>query len=110
MVQYVFSDQVNADAIFDLLNWFVQWAGAELYQRNTRLSGRACLSQRNRAGDELILHKMESIHRRLTEVFWKHKPRLNELWSQYQEQCRPPIIPLSYMEYAPGAPIVVPKR
>lgn len=109
MVQYVFSDQVNADAIFDLLTGL--YNGRVLSYINEIQDFQKSLPESaEQEQDELILHKMESIHRRLTEVFWKHKPRLNELWSQYQEQCRPPIIPLSYMEYVPGKPIVVPKR
>ncbi len=109
MIQYVFDDQVDEKGIFDLLTGL--YNGRVLSYITEMQAYQKCLPQGEGCQpDELLLHKMESILRRLTDVFWKHKPDLNQAWSQYQEQCRPPIIPLTYMEYIPGRPIVVPKR
>jgi len=109
MIQYVFNDDADKDAIFDLLTGL--YNGRVLSYILEMQAYRQCLPQEEEYQlDELMLHKMTSIHHRLTDVFWKHKPDLNEVWSQYQKQCRPPIIPLTYMEYVPGKPIVVPKR
>jgi len=59
---------------------------------------------------ELMVRKMESIRQRLTNKFWEMKNIYNREWNQRSEQVKPPIIPLGYMEYIPGKPIVVPKK
>lgn len=60
--------------------------------------------------DEIMVRKMESIRRRLTERFWLIKPELSRQWLHKTEQNKPPIVPLGYMEYVPGKPIVIPKK
>lgn len=60
--------------------------------------------------DELLVRKMETIRNRLTNNFWNKKDLFNKQWIEKYEQVRPPIIPLGYMEYVPGKPIVVPKK
>lgn len=60
--------------------------------------------------EQLMVRKMESIRNNLTNQFWLKKNFLNEAWIKRREQVKPPIIPLGYMEYVPGKPIVVPKK
>ena len=60
--------------------------------------------------DDLMVHKMDSIRQHLTEEFWRQKPEINKKWLSKTEQAKPPLIPLGYMEYVPGRPIVVPKK
>ncbi len=60
--------------------------------------------------DELMVQKMDSIRYHLSNEFWQAKPEFNQRWLSRQEQLKPPIIPLGYMEYVPGKPVVVPKR
>ncbi|PKM78306.1 MAG: glycosidase [Firmicutes bacterium HGW-Firmicutes-15] len=60
--------------------------------------------------NDLMVRKMESIRQHLTEEFWRQKPQFNQMWLNKSEQVKPPLIPLGYMEYVPGKPVVVPKK
>lgn len=60
--------------------------------------------------DDIFIRRMESMRRYLTEEFWRQKPGLNQRWINKTEQRRPPLVPLGYIEYVPGKPIVVPKK
>ncbi|MGS0763734.1 glycoside hydrolase family 130 protein [Syntrophomonas curvata] len=60
--------------------------------------------------DELMVQKMDSIRHHLSSELWRAKPEFNQRWLSRQEQVKPPIIPLGYMEYVPGKPVVVPKK
>ena len=60
--------------------------------------------------NEMMIQKMESIHQRITEEFWRQKPALSRQWAARSEQAKPPLVPLGYMEYIPNRPIVVPKK
>ncbi|MGI6412691.1 MAG: glycosidase [Syntrophomonadaceae bacterium] len=59
---------------------------------------------------ELMVGKLVFIRQRLSKTFWHMKPELNRQWVQRSEQVKPAIIPLGYMEYVPGKPIVIPKK
>ncbi|MDD3022541.1 MAG: glycosidase [Syntrophomonadaceae bacterium] len=63
-----------------------------------------------RERDAIMVGKMDSIRQQLTSRFWLIKPELTRQWLHKREQNKPPIIPLGYMEYVPGKPIVVPKK
>jgi hypothetical protein len=54
--------------------------------------------------------KMESVKQRLTSCFWQLKPDFIRQWITESEKIRPAILPLGYMEYVPGKPIVIPKK
>lgn len=60
--------------------------------------------------DAIMVGKMDAIRQRLTSRFWLLKPELTRQWLHKREQSKPPIIPLGYMEYVPGKPIVIPKK
>ncbi|MDD4802017.1 MAG: glycosidase [Syntrophomonas sp.] len=59
--------------------------------------------------NNLMVNKTESILQNLKKEFWRQKPNFNERWLNKTDQVRPPLIPLGYMEYIPGKPVVVPK-
>lgn len=60
--------------------------------------------------DQILVSKMEVIRYQLIEAFRKKKNEFIKQWLNSKEQARPPIIPLGYMEYVPGKPIVIPKK
>lgn len=60
--------------------------------------------------DELMVQKMDSSRFHLTDEFFKAKAGFNQRWLKRQEQIKPPIVPLGYMEYVPGKPVVVAKK
>ncbi|MEN6462278.1 MAG: glycosidase, partial [Syntrophomonas sp.] len=60
--------------------------------------------------NDLLVHQMESIRQRLHNQFWRLKPGFSGKWIEKSEQVKPPLVPLSYMEYVPGKPIVIPKK
>lgn len=68
----------------------------------------SCLAEENR--NHLLLKQMNLIRSRIAEQFWNQKPDLIRWWQDRNETTRPPIIPLHYMEYVPGRPIVIPKQ
>lgn len=59
---------------------------------------------------DLLVRKMDSIRQQLTAEFWKQKPQFNQTWLHKSDQIKPPLVPLGYMEYVPGKPVVVPKK
>lgn len=60
--------------------------------------------------DALMVAKMESIRWDLTEEIWSRKPDFTRRWLNKKEQVKPLIVPLGYMEYVPGKPVVIPKK
>ncbi|MEQ8202091.1 MAG: glycosidase, partial [Syntrophomonadaceae bacterium] len=60
--------------------------------------------------DTMLLGKMESMRRSLTEECWRQKPHLNRQWLDHFETSKPPLVPMGYAEYVPGEPVVAPKK
>jgi len=60
--------------------------------------------------EESMVNKMESIHQRLAAALWERKAEFIREWLHRSEQSKPPLVPLGYMEYVPGKPIVIPKK
>ncbi len=60
--------------------------------------------------EEFLTRKMEGMRRRLTTMIWGRKNDFVREWVSRTEQCKPALIPLGYMEYVPGKPIVIPKK
>jgi len=58
----------------------------------------------------LIMQKIKQVRQKLTEEFWRQKPEMSSNWFRKAEQSRPRLVPLGYMEYVPGRPVVVPKE
>ena len=64
----------------------------------------------NSEQDALLLARMDSIKRQLTEELHRYKNDFTRRWMNKKEQVRPALIPLGYMEYVPGKPLVIPKK
>ncbi|MGI6436305.1 MAG: glycosidase [Syntrophomonadaceae bacterium] len=60
--------------------------------------------------DALMVAKMDSIRRHLTTELCLRKPEFTRRWLNKKEQHKPAIVPLGYMEYVPGKPVVIPKK
>ena len=58
----------------------------------------------------ITLQKINQVQKKLNGEFWRQKPELIKNWLRKDEQSRPPLVPLGYMEYVPGKAIVVPKE
>src|SRR5665647_1239525 len=56
------------------------------------------------------IQKINQIRQELTSEFWRQKPEMSKNWILKAQQYRPRLIPLGYMEYVPGRPVVVPKE
>ncbi len=59
---------------------------------------------------ELLVQKSDVLKSKVINSFWQKKDDFILNWSQNYEKVRPPFIPLGYMEYVPGKPIVIPKK
>jgi len=77
----------------------------EMQQFNASIS---CASDVER--DAFLVRKMESVKHRLTNCFWQLKPNFSRQWMAENDKIKPAIIPLGYMEYVPGKPVVIPKK
>jgi len=108
LLDYVFNDEREYEEILDALTKLYNGRVAsyiiEMQSFSQKFSGMT-----NEEKDELMVRKMESIRQRLTNKFWLTKPELSRQWLNKMEQVKPAIVPLGYMEYVPGKPIVVPK-
>ncbi len=60
--------------------------------------------------EEFLNRKMDAVRQRLITVMWSMKSDFVKEWIHRAEQSKPPLIPLGYMEYVPGKPIVIPKK
>lgn len=109
LLVYMFDSQVSRDSIFALLTGLYNARVASYIEENQAFR-KSLAGMKEDEVDDMMLHKMDSMRTRLTTVFWQHKPELNQEWSHRLEQTRPPIIPLGYMEYVPGKPVVIPKK
>lgn len=123
----VLNDELWVSSILELLLSYV--FGPEEYQEEclqalTAIYNGRLVSYTNQMADfrklttgfpgpeqnDMLIGKTESIRQHLTAEFWKQKPQFNQMWLHKSEQVKPPLVPLGYMEYVPGKPVVVPKR
>lgn len=108
-ISYTFTPDLDEEKVLNLLTAIYNGQVASyVLQRENFIEDLACFSSEDK--DELILRKTESIRNRLTNTFWAKKPSFNNKWLEKREQVKPAIIPLGYMEYVPGKPIVIPKK
>jgi predicted GH43/DUF377 family glycosyl hydrolase/glycosyltransferase involved in cell wall biosynthesis len=109
MQMYAFDKESDRKPIFELMTGIYNGRVAsymlEMQQIESQLG-----SLNGPVLGEILVGKMESIRRKLTNVFLSRKPELNRQWLQKKEQAKPPLVPLGYMEYVPGRPIVIPKK
>ncbi len=124
--QFILGDKLWVSSVMSLLLSYVFEAEEQQSQRllaltalyNGRVAGYAnqMSSFRNLTSifagaeqDDMLVGKMDSIRLHLTAEFWNQKPQFNQMWLNKSEQSKPPLVPLGYMEYVPGKPVVVPK-
>lgn len=109
MFAYTFGpeeEQMDLCAAFtSLYNGRVASYALELRQFNQQLKESSLEGK-----DELLIRKIEAVRQRLTDVVWSMKGDFVREWVHRSEQSRPPLVPLGYMEYVPGKPIVIPKK
>lgn len=60
--------------------------------------------------DKAMIAKMKAMRQRLIDTSWQMKNEFIKEWINRSEQNRPALIPLGYMEYVPGKPVVIPKK
>jgi hypothetical protein len=123
--KFVVSDDLWAESIFNLLMVYnfedeqkqVQVITVLTALYNARIAGYTLEMQAFSKNidhmedkNELLIHQMESMRQRLNNTFWCLKPGFSSKWTEKSEQIKPPLVPLGYMEYVPGKPIVIPKK
>ena len=92
-------------AITSLYNGKIASYGVELQQFQQQLEESTFDSK-----EEFLTRKIDAMRQRLTTVVRGMKGDFVREWISRSEQSRPPLIPLGYMEYVPGKPIVIPKK
>ncbi|MGI6452374.1 MAG: glycosidase [Syntrophomonadaceae bacterium] len=106
---YTFDETVDKEDILEALTAFYNGRVAsyvfEMSRFNSRLEHFGAAEK-----GEIMVRKMEAIRQNLTDQLWDAKTDFNREWLHKSEQIKPPIVPLGYMEYVPGKPIVVPKK
>ncbi len=109
MLAYTFEAeeaQMNlCSALTSLYNGRVASYAVEIQQFNDKLNDFGFEEK-----EEFLARKMDSIRQRLINVVWSMKSDFIKEWIGRTEQCKPPLVPLGYMEYVPGKPIVIPKK
>ena len=108
LLNYIFEDEATED-ILSLLTAIYNGRIASYIEEMNTFSNNLPTCP-NTEKNELMVRKMDSIRLRLNNEFWQAKTEFNHRWLSRQEQLKPPIIPLGYMEYVPGKPVVVPKK
>jgi len=108
LLHYIFEDEATED-ILSLLTAIYNGRIASYMEEMNTFSNNLPTCPVN-GKDELMVRKMDSIRLQLNNEFWQAKPEFDRRWLSRQEQLKPPIIPLGYMEYVPGKPVVVPKK
>jgi len=109
MINYVFGEESqqreSLDALTSFYNGRVAGYAIQMCNFSEMIKTFPIVEQ-----NDMMVRKMESIRQHLTEEFWRQKPEFNKTWLNKSEQVKPPLVPLGYMEYVPGKPVVVPKK
>ncbi len=109
LLSYTFDEGANRQEILEVLTTLYNGRVASyiLEMRGfSELLDNISAHEKNR----VLVGKMDNIRQSLTNRFWLLKPELSRQWLNRREQTKPAIIPLGYMEYVPGKPLVVPKK
>ncbi len=108
LLYYIFEDQKAEDILLLLTAIYNGRIASYMEEMNT--FSNYLPASLGAEKNELMVRKMDSIRMNLNTQFWQAKPEFDHKWLNRQEQLKPPIIPLGYMEYVPGKPVVVPKK
>jgi predicted GH43/DUF377 family glycosyl hydrolase len=68
------------------------------------------LSNSNLDSDAIIFAQIEGIYKNTIKAFIKNKPNFLKKCRQKVDEISPVLIPLDYLEFIPGVPIVLPKK
>ncbi|MDD2373262.1 MAG: hypothetical protein PHF03_06750, partial [Syntrophomonadaceae bacterium] len=107
LLHYIFEDEAAEDILSLLTAIYNGRVASYMEDMNTFSNNIPSIGTEK---NELMVRKMDSIRLHLNNEFWQTKPEFDRRWLSRQEQLKPPIIPLGYMEYVPGKPVVVPKK
>lgn len=109
LIHYIFGEEAQQTELLNgltaLFNAKISSYALEMDRFSTGIKEMEPVQQ-----NELMLYKLASIRQLLCAEFRKQKPALSSMWINKSEQAKPPLVPLGYMEYIPGRPIVVPKK
>ncbi|MGI5912730.1 MAG: hypothetical protein ACOX6E_09205, partial [Syntrophomonadaceae bacterium] len=108
LLRYIFEDN-KTEEILSLLTAFYNGRIASYIVEMDNFAKQLPLMELPKK-NEIMVRNMDSIRSRLVSEFWRAKNDFNQKWLNRQEQVKPPIIPLGYMEYVPGKPVVLPKK
>jgi predicted GH43/DUF377 family glycosyl hydrolase len=108
LLKYIFEEE-SREEILSLLTAIYNGRVASYITEMEYFSNRLPAMVPSEKG-EVMVRKMDSIRFHLSSQFWRSKPDFIQRWLNHQEQTKPPIIPLGYMEYVPAKPVVVPKK
>ena len=109
MLDYIFGEEERHEEILQVLTALYNGHVAS-YAIQMKSFGESITNFLPDERDDLMVGKMESVRQHLTGEFWLQKPQFNQNWLHKSEQVKPPLVPLGYMEYVPGKPVVVPKK
>ncbi|MDD3270069.1 MAG: glycosidase [Syntrophomonadaceae bacterium] len=108
LLTYAFEDEATEHVLFALTALYNGRVASYALEMRAFSQSISFMSEPER--DAIMVGKMDAIRQHLTSRFWLLKPELTRQWLHKREQTKPPIIPLGYMEYVPGKPIVIPKK
>jgi predicted GH43/DUF377 family glycosyl hydrolase len=105
---YAFDKEEKPEEIVELLTAVYDGKigsyALDMKKLRQRLSGMA-----EELKSEIMFKKMKAARSHITGLMRKEREEYAAAWRQCYEQARAPLIPLSYMEYIPGKPIIMPK-
>jgi predicted GH43/DUF377 family glycosyl hydrolase len=108
LIAYVFNGKIEQDAVIDALNALYQARVASYLMDKQNFSEKLqCVDDKV---NELYQKFTEIQEEQLSKKFLNAKTDFIHNWLEKTEANKPPLVPLGYMEYVPGKPVVVPKR
>jgi hypothetical protein len=106
---YVYDESLEDDAVLSALSiLYYGRVASNLIEIQSFSEQIRCCSQTEIS--QLQLNQIFTHKDKLAQKFWELKPQLIHNWLEKAEVQKPPLVPLGYMEYVPGKPVVVPKK
>lgn len=111
LAEYAFAmeeDKENGDALWALAALYNGRVATNILQINCFKNSLKDFPEKERRS--LKYQKITLICRKITEQYWKQRAEMSKNWAAKAEKNKPVLVPLGYMEYVPGKPIVVPRE
>lgn len=111
LTEYAFAegkDKESGEALWALAALYNGRVASNILQINNFREMVKAFPERERYS--LAIHKIGLICRQITEQFWKQRVEMSKRWVLQAEKFKPVLVPLGYMEYVPGKPVVVPRE